>query len=37
MVAPPLTITESEIGELLLRTRAAVRGLEREARSAGVL
>ncbi|MFI4997678.1 MAG: aminotransferase class III-fold pyridoxal phosphate-dependent enzyme, partial [Hyphomicrobiales bacterium] len=37
MIAPPLTITESEIGELLSRTRAAVLGLEREARSAGVL
>jgi adenosylmethionine-8-amino-7-oxononanoate aminotransferase len=37
MVAPPLTITESEIGALLSRTRAAVQGLEREARSAGVL
>jgi adenosylmethionine-8-amino-7-oxononanoate aminotransferase len=37
MVAPPLTITESEIGELLSRTRAAVLGLEREARSAGIL
>jgi adenosylmethionine-8-amino-7-oxononanoate aminotransferase len=37
MVAPPLTITESEIGELLSRTHAAVQGLEHEAKSAGVL
>lgn len=37
MVAPPLTITESEIDELLARVRAAVCGLERDARLAGVL
>ena len=37
MVAPPLTITDAEIGELLARLRAAVKGLEHEARSAGLL
>lgn len=37
MVAPPLTITEAEIGELLSRLRAAIRALERDAAAAGYL
>ncbi len=37
MVAPPLTISEAEVDELLRRTRAAVLGLEREARMEGLL
>jgi adenosylmethionine-8-amino-7-oxononanoate aminotransferase len=37
MIAPPLTISEPEIAELLRRTRSAVLGLEREAREQGLL
>jgi len=37
MVAPPLTITEAEIAELLRRTAGAVRGLQREAEREGLL
>lgn len=37
MVAPPLTITDAEIGTLLTRLQASVQGLEQEARAAGLL
>jgi len=37
MIAPPLTITEPEIAELLRRTSAAVLGLQREAKLEGLL
>ncbi|MGE0652876.1 MAG: aspartate aminotransferase family protein, partial [Alphaproteobacteria bacterium] len=37
MVAPPLTITESETAELLRRTRAAVDGFRDEAAAAGLI
>jgi adenosylmethionine-8-amino-7-oxononanoate aminotransferase len=37
MVAPPLTITDAEIGELLQRTEASVGDLYRELRAEGVV
>lgn len=37
MVAPPLTITEVEIEELLRRTRAALDGFRGEATAAGLI
>src|SRR6266436_1926862 len=37
MVAPPRTITDAEIGELLQRTEASVSDLYREPRAEGVI
>jgi hypothetical protein len=37
MMAPPLTITEAETGEVLLRTERAIELLYRDAVAAGVM
>jgi len=37
MIAPPLTITDAEIGELLQRTEASVGDLYRELSAEGVV